>query len=263
MPSKNFKLRCFLIIFLLFLLIFLFLKKDFLPETAFFGKILKFNLFLAKSIFSLKSEAGSFQENARVYFKSKKKLISENENLKEENLRLSLKGFKADILEKENERLLEIVGRKPENNFSIASVLFRPPMTDFDTLIADAGLNQRIQKGMMVTAYNDIILGEVEEVFESSSKVKLFSYYGTKTNIFFEKAGIAAVAFGRGGENFEVILAKSAEIEIGDKILTADLRPFILGEVQKIIKNESEPFQKIYFRYPFNLNELKYVYILK
>ena len=106
------------------MLIFLFLKKDFLPETAFFGKILKFNLFLAKSIFSLKSEAGSFQENARVYFKSKKKLISENENLKEENLRLSLKGFKADILEKENERLLEIVGRKPENNFQQSFIFF-------------------------------------------------------------------------------------------------------------------------------------------
>lgn len=260
--QKNFKLRYFLIIFLLFLLVFLFLKKDFLSETAFFGKILKFNLSLTKPVFLLKNKVVVFQEDAIVYFRTKKELNSENKILKEENLRLGVKALKADVLEEENERLLEMFGRKPENAFLLASVLYRPPMSDFDTFIIDAGSKQGVQIGMKITAYGDILLGEVEEVFENTSKVKLFSYYGTRINVFFEKAGIAAVASARGGENFEVLLAKDAQVEEGDKILTTDLKPFILGEVQKIIKNESEPFQKIYFRYPFNLNELRYVYIL-
>lgn len=257
------KSRRLIIAALLVLFVFLFLKKDFLSGSAFFRAIAKFNLSLAKPVFLLKNKVIIFQEDAVVYFRTKKELSSENKILKEENSRLGVKALKVALLEEENKKLLEMFGRRPENNFLIASVLFRPPMSDFDTLIIDAGLKQGVQKGMKITAFGEILLGEADEVFENTSKVKLFSHYGTQINIFFEKAGIAAIASAKGGENFEVLLAKDAQVEEGDKIFTTDFQPFILGKVLKIIKNESEPFQKIYFRYPFNLNELRYVYVLK
>ena len=213
-------------------------------------------------MFFLKNQAAFSWQNIKGYFQTKKTLSDSNQLLKKENLKLSAKAFKADILERENSELLNLLGKKPETDFLIAAILFRPPSSDFDTFIIDVGQKDGVQKGMKVTAYGDILLGEISETFAGASKVKLYSYYETQINIFFEKANFYAPAFGRGGENFEITLAKDIDIEIGEKILTADLRPFILGEVQKIIKSESAPFQKIYFRYPINLNELRYIYIL-
>ena len=273
--KNNFKLRYFILILLFLSLILMLWGRNFLSESLFFKKVLQFNLSLAKPAFSLKNQAVSFGQNIKGYFQTKKNLSDSNRLLEEENSELTAEVLKLKVLEKENSELLNLLGRKPESDFLIASILYRPPMSNFDTFIVDVGLKQGIQKGMRVMAYNDIILGEVEEVFESFSKIKLYSYYGTQINVFLKpfaqpspselegSSGLSVMARAKGGENFEITLAKDIKVELGDKILTADLRPFILGEVQKIIKNESEPFQKIYFRYPLNLNELRYVYILK
>ena len=261
--KKTFKLRHFILILFFFLLVLLFWGRNFFSETTVFKKVLQFNLWTAKPAFFLKNQAVSFGQNIKGYFQSKKSLNVSNQFLKEENLKLSARAMRADILEKENSELLNFLGRKQETDFLIAAILFRPPMSDFDTFVIDSGAKEGIQKGMKVTAYGDLILGEISEVFENSGKVRLFSYDGVWTDVLFQKTNLSAAALGRGGENFEITLAKDVIIELGDKILTTDLQPLILGEVQKIIKNESEPFQKIYFRYPLNLNELRYVYILK
>lgn len=263
---QNLKFIYSILFLLILLFIFLLEGKTYLRETGVSQKILRFNLTIARPIFGFKNKIGFLEDETKGYFQTKNRLSYDNQILKDENLKLKTKALKAEILEKENSGLLNLLGRKSEKVFLIASVSYRPPMTDFDTFIIDAGQKIGIQKGMKVMAYGDILLGEVDEVLNSMSKVKLYSYSGSQINVLLTQPDYVSdfvVAVGRGGENFEITLAKDAPVDIGDKILTSDLPPFIIGEVQKIIKNENAPFQKIYFRYPFNLNELRYVYVLR
>lgn len=256
------KFRYLIFPMLILLFVFLFLKKDGLSETGIFKEISKINILLARPFINLQNKFINFKNSASFYFVSKKKLNNLVNSLKEENLKLKADTFKLEILEKQNKDFLSILGRKTANDFIAASLIFRPSFSGFDYFLIDAGERDFVKKGMKVTAYDSILLGEVYEVFEKESKVKLYSASENKIGVFLENAGTYAEALGRGSENFEIILAKDMNIAEGDKVLVQGMENFILGEVSKIVENRNEPFKKAYFRYPFNLSELKYVEIL-
>lgn len=118
---------------------------------------------------------------------------------------------------------------------------------------------------MMATAHANVLLGHVAEVFPTISKIKLISFSGEETNVMIESApaSISAIAVGRGGENLEIKLPSAIEIKSGDKIMTMGTFPLAVGVVEKVEIDLSDPFQKILFRLPINLQELKYVMIEK
>jgi len=247
---------------LILLFVFLFLKKDSLPETGFFKEISKINIYVARPFINYQNKFINFKNSASAYFASKKELNNLNTALKEENLKLKTDIFKLEVLKKENNELLNILGRKTEKNFIFASVIFRPSFSDFDYFLIDVGKTSGVKKGMRVAVYGNILVGEVYDVFEKESKIKLYSASENKIGVFLENTGISANAIGRGSENFEIILAKDANVKEGDNVLTQGASPFILGKVAKVAENGNQPFKKVYFRYPFNLNELRYVDVL-
>lgn len=262
MFPKNNKKNKFKIAFLIFLTIlfvfFLFYGKS-LSEKPFFKGISKINLKLIRPFLDFKNKNFG---GVDIYFKNSKKLSAELEMLRDENLILKTKILKLNILEKENKDLLFILGREIKKESILASIIFKPPFSSFDTFIIDAGKKEGITSGMKVFI-NDIMLGEISEAYEKTSKVRLYSYNGNEINVLVGSPEVSAAAFGKGGENFEIILAKDTEIKTGDKVLIPGTDVFILGEINKIERKESDPFKKAYFRYPINLNELKFVQILK
>lgn len=258
-PKKNNKFKIFTLVLLIILFgFFLFYGKS-LSDKLFFREISRINLKLFSFVLDIKNKSLG---GISVYFKNKKKLSGELDYLKNENLILKTKILKLDAFEKENKDLLAILGREIKKDFIAASVIFKPPLSDFDTFIIDAGKNHGVLSGMKVFI-NNIMLGEVFESYDTLSKVKLYSYNGSEISVFLGSPEISAVALGKGGENFEVILPKDTEIKTGDKVLIPGTDIFILGEISKIEREENDPFKKIYFRYPINLNELKFVQILK
>lgn len=253
--SNNF--RYFLISALFFLLAFLFFNREIAAQYVFFRKISA----AANFVVSVKDKI----YNSKIgfyYFNSKKSLLEENIKLKEENEKLKAKSVEQEKLLKENKEFLSMLGRKTERNFILASVAYKPPVSQFDTILIDAGASSGVQRGMKVSVFQSIALGEIDEVFQKTSKVKLYSYEENKINIFIGNSSSSASAVGKGGENFEIILPKDTQASEGDQILTTETSALILGKINKIIKNDSDPFQKIYFRYPVNLNEVRYVEIL-
>lgn len=259
-PKKNKnKFKIVVLIFLITLFVFFLFYGKTLSGKPFFKEISKVNLKLISPVLNLKNKNFG---GIGFYFKNSKKLSVELESLRDENLILKTKILKLDALEKENKDLLAILGRDIKKDFIIASVIFKPPFSDFDTFMIDAGKNHGISNGMKVFI-NDIMLGEISETLDSESKVKLYSYNGNEISVIIGSSEISVVALGKGGENFEIILAKDTEIKTDDKVLIPGVDIFILGKINKIEHRESDPFKKAYFRYPINLNELKFVQILK
>jgi len=156
-----------------------------------------------------------------------------------------------------------------DKTYILASIISRPPQSPYDILIIDAGYDNEIRAGMLVTAYGNVLLGYIAEVFPSTSKVKLISFSGEETNVLIESAGtgtstvISAIAVGRGGENLEIKLPSSIAINFGDQVKTMGTFSFIVGTIEKVEISLSDPFQKLLFRLPVNIQELKYVMIEK
>ncbi len=157
----------------------------------------------------------------------------------------------------------------PSFSLQRVPIISRPPQSPYDILIIDAGSDNEVKAGMLVTAYGNVLLGYVAEVFPTISKVKLISFSNEETNVLIESAGIgtstavSAIAIGRGGENLEIKLPSSIAINSGDQVKTMGAFPFIAGTIEKVEINLSDPFQKLLFRLPVNIQELKYVMIEK
>lgn len=157
----------------------------------------------------------------------------------------------------------------PSFSLQRVSIISRPPQSPYDILIIDAGSDNGVRAGMPVTAYGNVLLGYVAEVFPTISKVKLISFSNEETSVLIESAGtgtstaVSAIAVGRGGENLEIKLPSSIAINSGDQVKTMGNLPFIVGTIEKVEISLSDPFQKLLFRLPVNIQELKYVMIEK
>jgi rod shape-determining protein MreC len=229
------------------------------------GRLVKFGLHISSPAIYLKNKINAFTDKILINFKSKEDLVQKNNFLAQENLLLKSKAAMKDILEKENLKILQAFGRSfekaSEEKAILSSILYRPPYSESDTLIIDAGLKEGIKNGMMVTAFGDILLGYVSDVLEHSSRVKLISFFGEETNVFLENAGVPAIAQGEGGGNFKIILPRDSKVEVGEKVSTIHIKPFLIGAIEKIKKSDSDFFLKAYFRFPINIYELRYVLI--
>lgn len=255
--NKNKKIRNILILGVLFALFLVFLFA-----YAGAGRAASSS---ASAVFSPFLKTGNsisgWLDKKSSYFKKKQSLEEDNRSLKEKVRELESGILFCRVLEEENNKLKEAFSRKEEQNFTIAFVISRPPKSPYDILIIDAGSENGIQNGMEITAYGNILIGYVVEVSQKTSKVKLISFPKEEINAMLMEANAPVIAKGQGGGNFEIDLPKAVDVKEGNKMMTSGINPLLIGIVEKIISNPSDPFQKILFRLPVNIQELNYVMV--
>jgi hypothetical protein len=118
----------------------------------------------------------SFLGNAVALLQSKKTLLTRTEALMKENAALKAEVQDRKILAAENDSLKELFGRKPQKkDFIYAAVLARPGFFTYDSLVLDAGKADGIEAGQMVYAGEYTVIGTISDVYDSSSRVILFS----------------------------------------------------------------------------------------
>lgn len=252
--KKKFFLSGALFALILIILIFPTFSFRFIEQSAFYV----FNPFL-----KMKTAIDEWRHNVEVVFVEKKALQEENNSLKEKIMQLETKIALDEAINKENETAKTSFSAEDKNKFLIAYIISRPPDTPYDMLIIDSGAKDGIKEGMQVSAFGNVLLGYVADVSSDMSKIKLISSFGEETNVFLEISLTPAIAIGRGGENFEITLPRSINVNIGEKVLTLGKQPMLVGIVEKIEKQEAAPFQKIIFRLPVNLQYLNQVFLLK
>jgi len=224
----------------------------FRPVAVILSPISEGNNFIARGL----SNFGSFWQN-------KKNLIEENRQLKQENLDLKLNSIHSQSLIKENFDLKKMLGRTDKAERPIvAQVIFTPNLVLNDSLILDAGgdnATRPVRVGDFVV-YNNILLGQIVEVFPAKSKAKLLSAY-SELPIAIGDKNIPAVAKGLSSGSFSISLPKDVVIKKGDNIIVPAWNNYFIGQVEVITKKTSDPFQTILFRSPINIVQLKWLEI--
>ncbi len=225
--------------------------------------------FLSKPVMAVGRPFLTMSDSLKNWWQGNLFLIEKKENLENENklLRKEIEEMKIKTAllgaeGKDDKKTRSFLPKKSEQKYLSAPILVRPPQSPYDTLLVDAGSKDGVKEGMRATAYGDVFLGYVSEVFGRTSKITLVSFFKKETNIMLASSSISAIAVGRGGGNFEIILPRSLKVLPGEAVLTLGREPMLMGIVEKILANFSDPFQKILFRLPVNIQELKYV-ILK
>jgi len=252
-PKKNIlKIVLILVIVVIFL---------FILSTN-FGKNVLFTT--GKPLWSFSSSFVSFWKDNIGTFRSKQSLIEENKNLllQIESTKKNLLFF--DLIKKENETLKDLFDRKRQSdNLILASVLVKPNISPYDTLIVDVGKNNGVSVGELVMADASVFIGKVVEVYDYSSKIILYSSPGEKTNVLIGPANILKEAEGVGDGNFRIEVPKEIGVKVGDSIIMPSISTNIFGVVEKVESKETDSFQTVLFKSPINIQELKFVEIVK
>ncbi|GMQ95483.1 MAG: hypothetical protein BMS9Abin13_599 [Patescibacteria group bacterium] len=253
--SARFKKRLLLTVVFVVLLYILLL-------TPVFGVISKGVGYVAVPAWKAGDRARDVWQQAQMFFAAKNALIAENRRLKKDIYTTSFKLLDRNLLFEENLELKEILGREAFPQTTLAAVLAGPGRSLYDTLIIDVGENMGVQKGDRVLHEGSVVIGEVSEVYPTSSKVKLFSSPGEATQVSLGEENIFTVAYGRGGGNFEVKLPRGSEIREGDVIIIPGITKQVLGVVEYIETKASDPFKRIIFKGPAPVFNLKWVEVL-
>jgi cell shape-determining protein MreC len=162
-------------------------------------------------------------------------------------------------LQKENIELKEMLGRKDPKNIVVAYILKKPPFTAYDSFILDIGSRGNIKIGNKVYSSTGMLIGEIDEVSNSTSKVKLYSSYGEKYEVLVGDKNIQVTATGRGGGSFETVVPRDTKVKEGDTVIIPDISNAVFGVVGKIIADPARAFSTIIFSQPINIYEQKWV----
>ncbi len=216
--------------------------------------------FAGKPFWIIKDRLSVKLPAATNYLSSKSKLHRENLALQDEVRRLNDLLVANQALEIENQELKEILAVSVLGDDRLASqILSRPRSSGFDTLIIASGRASGVSVGDLVYGGGHFVLGQVIELYQDTSKVKLFSYSDSKTNILLGSERAALFAVGEGGQNFSVEFPADIEIKEGDIAVLEDRSGSILARVEKILSTPGGLISKAILASPVNVNELRFV----
>ncbi|HXK40497.1 MAG TPA: rod shape-determining protein MreC [Candidatus Paceibacterota bacterium] len=181
-----------------------------------------------------------------------KNTITENENLKKENLGLLSRLADYEDLKNENDFLRSALDISPRFNNEIvyANIYqFQLGADGYDVLINE-GTGGGITEGDIVVTEEGVLIGRIEEAQENFSRALVVSdtdFNVTAKVLDSETAGIARGALAQ-GLYFDLII-QSDPIKEGDVVVSSgtDLVPpaLIVGTVSYVETNETDLFKKV------------------
>ncbi|MBU0722984.1 rod shape-determining protein MreC [Patescibacteria group bacterium] len=197
------------------------------------------------------------------YFTSRRALFVENQNLQQQIDATRAKLADRSFLLHENNALKEKLERSTSTPERIlAVILAKPDITLYDTLIIDVGEQNKVSLEDLVMVEN-IVMGEIAEVYQTSSKVKLYSSPGVRTPVFVGDSAISTEAIGLGGGNFKIELPQNVDIFVGDSIYMPSISPRVLGIIEHIDEDANNALEEILFRSPISFFSLRFVDVVK
>ena len=175
------------------------------------------------------------------YFISKVKLKTANDQLLEENQKLSLEVARLREMREENERLRQLVNAVPREADRVVTgeVLGRVSDQFTRRLQINLGEKSGIVQGMpVIGAFG--ILGQITRVAATQSEITLITDHRQRIAVMNERTGERYILAGTGEELMDLLFVQpSADIKGGDRLVTSGLdkifpRQIMVGTVNAV-----------------------------
>lgn len=201
---------------------------------------------------------------------TRKKLLEENDRLREEHKLISSKLQRFEILEVENKRLRHLLGATIDfKEYILMAELMAVEMEPFRHLIEiNKGLREGVYEGQPVLDANGVI-GQTIHVSPFSSTVILITDPSHAIPVQINRNGLRAMAVGTGQYNILLLehLPTNADIKVGDLVVSSGLgkvfprnRP--VGEISAIIHEPGSAFSRVSVNPSANLAQSREVFLV-
>ncbi len=196
--------------------------------------------------------------------RSKSAIFRENTDLKNRNSELESAMLDYTLLKKENEDLKALLGRIPETKtFTLASVLTKPNRSPYDTIVIDIGSDHNLYEGQIIYAQAEFPIGRITKVYANTALITLYSSPGETIEAQVEGTNTSVQLTGRGGGNFEMTVPHDLVVPTGTFVVAPSIQSHILAIVADVVSDIHDPMAKIILKSPVNIQELKWVQVLK
>jgi cell shape-determining protein MreC len=202
-----------------------------------------------------------FGESIANYFRSNRTLNSEVIALQTTLQKYSSDQARLALLQSENDALKAELGRPNRMHGTLASVLFPPGRSLYNTFVIDAGTDEGVNVGMRAYAFGSIALGTVTEVSPTRATVTLYSAQGKETSGTAGTSGTALTLVGRGSGEYEIHMPRDISFSQGEVIAEQSTGAHVLATIIEITADPRDPFQLLRAKAPVNLQALKWVIV--
>ena len=181
------------------------------------------------------------------------KLVEENDRLRDEQLMLSSKVQKFEILEAENERLREMLqsSEKLDERVLIAELLAIDLQPFRHQIVINKGRREGVYDGQPIVDANGV-MGQIVHVGPFSSTVLLLTDPTHAIPVQINRNGLRSVAVGTGQSHILQLehLPNNVDIKEGDLVVSSGLgsrfpQGYPVGVVDNISRVPGEPFAKV------------------
>jgi rod shape-determining protein MreC len=164
--------------------------------------------------------------------------------------------------------LLQFARSNPQNEYVAAAVIGEDPSPFMQYVILDKGSDEGIQHGMPVVTEQGLV-GRVDAVIASASRVQLLTDSNSAVNIRFKDSDIEGLLVGSlTGDLAVQMIQQDEEVKIGELILTSGLggdypTDIVVGKITGARKLETDLFQTATVQASVDFNMLRAVLVIK
>ncbi|MEK9131539.1 MAG: rod shape-determining protein MreC [Patescibacteria group bacterium] len=215
-------------------------------------------VFIGGPIWNASQALRATKETLWSTLSSKKDLLLAHQTLEQNVDQFTEIVAEVSMLREENAGLKDMLGRTPTKKRLLSAVLGNPAQTPYDTLLIDVGSTYGVTSGAKVSVRESVI-GTVTEVTPKWSRVRLLSSPNEEHVVIIGKTKVTALATGRGSGNFDARLPRELDVSINDTVTFPELNKQVLAVVEAIEVTPNDSFQRILFKSPINIAEIRFV----
>lgn len=191
-------------------------------------------------------------------------IFAKNKQLEEQVASYEAARIELDQVKQENQLLRTELNYTPTDRSMVtAQIIGKPNHSIFNSMVIDAGAKQGVQVGQLVVAHSALGVGQVVAVSDTTATVELFGAPHFDGEVLLSNKGITVPATGKGSGNFEIHIPREVEVADGDLLAFPEDPSVTIGVVKSIIFDPRDPFQTVLARLPVNVQELRFVRVLK
>lgn len=220
--------------------------------------------FIFSSMSAAKSVASDLVHQTISLATPKSILIARQEALQAENQTLTQQLAGVQLTEDENTSLREILNYpKLTHTVVTARVISKPSQNIYDRITIDRGSADGIIVGDRVIAGENSFIATIDSVTEKTAQGTLVSGSFFTGDAIITRLGITVPVTGKGSGNFELHVPRDLDVRDGDVMTLPGSPDFIFGVIKSVQFDERDPYQTVLARTPVNVQELKFVRVVK
>ncbi len=220
---------------------------------------------------SIGSAAGYVLQSQISFFSSLKTLKQESANLQKENLRLKAENAAQKQAINENEELRRNLELLPREKFNLvgATIISRDTTGLLNTVTINKGSQNGAEVGMPVIVESGVLVGQVVEVFFTTSIIRLITHEESVVNSETTSNAVIGVTRGEHGLSTKLdMVEQGKELKPGDGVVTSGLggefpRGLLIGTLGDVTLSEDKLFQQAKVVSPVQLEKLRFVFLLR